>query len=131
MEEIKIQEIRPVHIDERGIITDILNKPLNHVGIITTKAGSVRANHYHKTSIQYNYVLSGKFEVSISKIDNSSEIKKIILKPGMLLTIPPMTIHKFKAIEKTILLDMISESREGIGYEEDVVRIQDPEKKFN
>lgn len=125
MNEIKIEEIKPVHVDERGIITDILNKHLNHVGIITTEKDCVRANHYHKTSIQYNYVLSGKFEVSIAKSNNPSEVKKIILEPGMLLTIPPMIIHKFKALEKTVLLDMISESREGIGYEDDVVRVKE------
>jgi quercetin dioxygenase-like cupin family protein len=125
MDEIRIENIEPVHIDKRGIIMDILNKKINHVGIITTEAGAIRANHYHKTSVQYNYVLSGSFEVSLSNVNNPSKIKKIILSPGKLLTIPPKVIHSFKAIEKTVLLDMISESREGSGYEEDVIRISD------
>jgi len=122
---IKIEEIKPVHVDKRGSITDLLNESINHVGLITTEEGCVRANHYHKKSTQYNYVLSGKFEVSISSVDKPLDKKIIILEPGMLLIIPPMTIHKFKAIEKTVLIDMISESRGGQGYEEDVVRVHE------
>ena len=123
MKDVEIKKICPVHIDKRGIISDILNKKINHVGLITTEAGAIRANHYHKLSTQYSYILSGKFEVLIASIDNPKDVEKIILNAGELITIPPKIIHRFKAIEKSVMIDMISESREGIKYEEDVVRV--------
>ena len=47
--------------DERGEITDILQHvPVDSVTLITCKKGAIRANHYHKESIQYSYVLSGE-----------------------------------------------------------------------
>ena len=123
MDEAKIKKIEPAFVDERGIITDLLNKPISHVGLIVTEKDALRARHYHNTSIQYNYLIEGKFEVTLSSSDAPSEERIIILEPGYLLTIPPKTIHKFKALTKTILVDMISNSREGTGYEDDVVRI--------
>lgn len=102
---------------------DLLNKKVSHVGIIITEKGATRANHYHKLSTQYNYVISGKFEITYAPVLNPTAKKKIILKSGYLLTIPPYIIHKFKALEKTVLLDIISESRAGKGYEKDVFRV--------
>jgi len=124
MNEAKIKKIFPVHTDERGIISDILNEKINHVGLITTEEEAIRGNHYHKLSTQYSYILSGKFEVLISPTNNPKDIKKIILNAGELITIPPKIIHRFKAIEKAVMIDMISESREDEGFEKDVVRIK-------
>ncbi|MCX6718090.1 MAG: cupin domain-containing protein [Candidatus Staskawiczbacteria bacterium] len=123
MKKVIVKKIKPAFEDKRGSISDLLNEKINHVGLIVTKKGCVRANHYHKLSTQYNYVLSGKFEVFFAKASNPSNVKKIILRPGELIIIPPMTIHRFKAIEKTILLDLISESRAGRKYESDTVRV--------
>jgi len=120
---VTVKKINPVHEDERGVIADLLNKKISHVGLITTEAGAVRGNHYHKESIQYSYILSGKFEVLISPVDNRKKIKKIILNEGELMIIPPNVIHRFKAIERAVMVDMISESREGANYEKDVVRV--------
>lgn len=120
----KVEKINPSYMDERGIISDILNEPINHAGLITTEKDSIRANHYHKKSIQYSYILSGKFEVLLAKPNNLNEIKKVILNPGELITIPSNVIHRFKAIERAVMFDMISESRDGEGYEDDVVRVK-------
>lgn len=120
---VRIEKIKPAHIDERGIISDLLNEGINHVGLITTEAGAVRANHYHKLSTQYSYIFSGIFEVLIAPADQSENVKKVIVNAGELIIIPPKVIHQFKAIEKAIMIDMISESRAGSDYEDDVVRV--------
>jgi len=119
-----VKRIEPVHKDERGSITDILNEKINHVGLIDTEKDAVRGNHYHKSSIQYTYVLSGKFEVLIAEPDSPKNVKKIILEPGDIIIIPSGIIHRFKALEKSVIIDMISESREGDSYENDVVRVE-------
>ncbi len=109
--------------DDRGSIVDLVNEKVNHVGLIVTEKGATRANHYHKKSTQYNYVVSGKFQITWAPASKPTQKKKIILKPGYLLTIPPMNIHQFKALEKTVLLDIISETRAAGGYEKDVYRV--------
>ena len=119
-----IQKIDPVFIDERGIITDLLNEPISHVGLITTEKDAVRANHYHKLSTQYSYILQGKFEVLIAPYDQQSNIKKVIVNVGELITIPPYVIHQFKALDRAIMIDMVSESRAGAGFEDDTVRVK-------
>ena len=123
LNEVIVEKIEPVYTDERGSIMDLLNKKLNHVGLIVTEKDAVRGNHYHKLSIQYTYVLSGKFEVLIAKSDSPTDVKKIILEAGEIITLPPGIIHRFKALERATIIDMISESREGSSYEEDVIRV--------
>jgi quercetin dioxygenase-like cupin family protein len=123
MEGVTIETISPVYEDKRGKITDLLNEKINHVGYITTKKGETRGKHYHRESIQYSYILSGKFEVLLAKPDKLSEIEKIILNKGELITINPNNIHTFTALEDAEMIDMISLSREGTGYETDVVRV--------
>jgi len=122
---VKITKITPAFEDDRGKISDLINEPINHVGLITTEKDAIRANHYHKLSTQYSYILSGKFEVLLSSVDDPDNKKKIILNAEELITIPPKVIHKFKAIENSTMVDMISESRAGTNYEKDVVRISD------
>ena len=46
--------------DKRGIILDLIEKEnINAVTYITLNRNSVRGNHYHKKTIQWNYILSG------------------------------------------------------------------------
>jgi len=124
MKSIIVKKLKPAYRDRRGVITDLLNEKVNHVGLITTKKGAVRANHYHKLSTQYGYILSGKMEVSTAKFNKISVVKKVILNPGELITIPPFTVHKFKAIKDSAMIDIISESRAGTKYESDVIRVE-------
>lgn len=123
MKKVTLTKLKLAHKDARGTIMDLLNEKVNHVGLIVTEKGAVRANHYHKKSHQYNYVTEGKFEITIAPVSNPKKKKKVILKPGYLLSIPPMNLHSFKALEKTTLLDIISESRASGGYEKDVYRV--------
>lgn len=122
MKGVTVKKITPVHSDERGAITDLLNENVGHVGLITTKAGTVRANHYHKKSIQYSYILSGKFKVLVASSEDTTKTEEITLNAGELITIQPGIVHSFKAIEDADMIDIISQSREGHNYEEDVMK---------
>ena len=124
MEKVTLKKLRIVHKDARGTIMDLLNSKINHVGIIVTEKGGLRANHYHKRSMQYDYLFSGTFEVTYAPVSNPNKKKKIILRAGYLITIPSMYIHSFKAKEKSVLINMMSTSREGKRYEKDVYRVE-------
>jgi len=125
MEKIEIKKIKPAFTDERGIISDILEKDVKHIGIIESKLGSVRGNHYHKKSVQYMYMISGKMEMKTKNMgENNSEVKLQIIEEGDLITIPANVAHSFKAIEESLFLDITTESRSGTGYEDDTFRIE-------
>ena len=91
-------DLSPNFYDDRGEITDLLTDvDINSITMITFKKGAVRANHYHKKTIQWNYVLSGKI-IFVSKIKN--KIKKIIGKKGDFVKIDTKEFHAIKAISK-------------------------------
>jgi dTDP-4-dehydrorhamnose 3,5-epimerase-like enzyme len=124
MKGVKVEKIELVYSDARGSIADILNEKLGHVGLIVTTKGSVRGNHYHNQSTQYSYILSGKFKVLVADSKDIKKVEKIILNAGELITIEPKITHSFEALEdNTVMIDMISQSRAGTGYENDVIRV--------
>lgn len=116
------KKIKSAFIDKRGKILDILEEPIGHVGHITFTKGAVRANHYHKKSVQYSYVLEGKIELTISDTKGKNK-RKYILTPGTLTTIPTYTVHTYKALTKAAILDMTTYDRKGEAYENDTFRI--------
>jgi quercetin dioxygenase-like cupin family protein len=118
-----VEKISPAFADKRGAITDLLNREISHVGLITTKKGAVRASHYHIKSSQYSYILSGTFEVLTASARSPRKITRHLVRAGELISIAPRTIHLFRATSNTEMVDMISLSRAGGGFESDVVRV--------
>ena len=120
---VKIKKMNPDFMDERGMICDLSNKQMNHVGLITTEKGAQRGPHYHHLSVQDSYILSGKFEVSLADAKHPEKAKRVIVNAGEMITVPAGIIHGFKAIERAIMIDM-SQTRGETGYESDVVRVK-------
>jgi len=123
MEGVIIKHLESVYNDERGEIWDLLNKEINHVGFLTCKKGSIRGNHYFRTSKRYAYIWSGSFELILAHANSPKNVEKIIIKKGDLIEIPSKIIHTFKAIEDSILVGMDTKSRAGEGYKEEMVRV--------
>ena len=108
-----IKKIEPGFSDERGVISNVLEEPINHVAVITSKAGSIRANHYHPEQIQYAYLVSGRYE-SISKDlkNKDTEIEKLIIEPGDLVITPPMIAHAWNVLEDSMMLNLTTGHRD-------------------
>src|SRR3989338_357202 len=123
MEGVKISKLKPVHLDERGEIWDLLNEKVEHVGFLTSKKGSLRGNHYFKTSKRYAYIWEGKYKIAFAHADKPDEIEEIILDKGHLIEISPNIIHTFVAMEDSILLGLDTTSRANDGYDKEMVRI--------
>lgn len=125
MKKISIKHIEPVFEDARGKILDILDDEIIlHVGLITSRKGAVRGDHYHKKAKQYNYILKGKMELLIEDIEDANkEPEKYILEKGDFVYIPTRLVHTLKALEDSEFLDFNTESRSGNGYKEDTIRV--------
>ncbi|MAF36659.1 hypothetical protein CL622_06100 [archaeon] len=114
--------------DERGIIANLLPEgvDIKSVLYITSKAGSIRSNHYHKKDTHFCYILSGKAEWHEKPVDapEGTEIEKEVLGVGDMVFTPAMIIHGVKFLEDTVFLAFATESRDQENYEEDTVRVE-------
>ena len=117
------------HADDRGTIRDIfVSSPKDHCSIITFSQGAVRANHFHKQSTQYTYVIDGEIVLATRLVDANGEpageIEKTVLGPGDLVTHPPYHAHAFRALKPSTILAFADGTRGGSDYENDVYRLQ-------
>ncbi len=111
--------------DERGKIIDLLEKQnINAITFISQKKGKVRGNHYHKKTIQWNYLLKGKITI-YSKIKNQ-KTKPITLNPGDLVLTSKHESHAIKAIQNCEFLVFTQGPRGGKEYENDTYRLKKP-----
>ena len=46
-----IVELEKPHVDDRGSIQPLVDMPMESCVLITSKKGTVRANHYHQTDL--------------------------------------------------------------------------------
>jgi quercetin dioxygenase-like cupin family protein len=112
-----VRKIEPAFEDERGAIANILEEPICHVAIITSKKGSIRANHYHPEQTQYAYLISGRYE-SLSKnlkVKNA-EVEKQIIEPGSLVITPPLIAHAWNILEDSVMLNLTTGHRHDKDY---------------
>lgn len=134
---IQISHINPDFVDERGGIARVVDQdkfPIRAILRITSKAGSIRANHYHKHDYHYIYIESGKCEYSEKPVNKpNSKIETITLNPGDLVLTNPGIIHAVKFLEDTVFYAFTTEKREQDQYEGDTVRITivEEEKSFD
>lgn len=113
------------HRDKRGLIIDLLDKKnINAITYITQKRGKVRGNHFHKKTIQWNYLIKGKIKLVTKKKNNN--IKEIILTEGDLVETSSNESHAIKAIKDSKYLVFTQGPRSGSEYEKDTFRLIKP-----
>tara|TARA_B100000809_G_C14781460_1_gene403123 strand:+ start:222 stop:602 length:381 start_codon:yes stop_codon:yes gene_type:complete len=111
--------------DERGDITNVLDKRINHVAVITSKTGAVRGNHYHPEDVQYCYLVSGRFESYAKDMnDPDGPVEKQVVKAGSLVLSPPMVAHAQVFLEDSVFLALTLDSRETNRFEDHTIRIK-------
>jgi quercetin dioxygenase-like cupin family protein len=90
-------------VDDRGTIQNIINTPISHVAIITSKAGSIRSNHYHLVNSHYIYVQSGLMEYWERDLDGSNT-KMVLCNPGDMIYSESNKVHKTVFLEDTTII---------------------------
>lgn len=111
--------------DTRGKIIDLIEKTnINSVTYITQKKGKIRGNHYHKKTIQWNYLIKGKIAIYAKIKNEKTKIK--ILKVGDLVVTSKNESHAIKAIKDSEFLVFTQGPRGGKEYENDTFRLKIP-----
>ena len=110
--------------DSRGEIQPLVDLTMKSAVLITSKKGTLRANHYHKTDWHFCYVISGSIEYFHRPHGSSEEPEKVLVKSGQLFFTPPMVDHTMLFPEDTVFLTLGRNSRRQEVYEADVERIK-------
>jgi dTDP-4-dehydrorhamnose 3,5-epimerase-like enzyme len=126
------KEIWPAHgvvklekpfVDGRGSIKPLVDSIMKSAVMIDSKAGSLRANHYHKTDWHYCYVVSGQIEYLHRRTGSNQQPKTILINEGEMVFTPPMIDHGMKFPVDTVFLTLSRNPRDQASYEADVVRV--------
>ena len=109
-------------IDLRGSIQPLVDSIMKSAVMIQSKAGSLRANHYHKTDWHYCYVISGKIEYYYKELNSDKTPELLIVEKGNMVFTPPLVEHCMKFPEDTLFLTLSRNPRDQETYELDVIR---------
>ena len=127
-EEIKNWPTKPLvdlekpFIDNRGSIQPLVDLLMKSAVMIHSKAGSLRANHYHKTDWHYCYVIYGKINYYHRELNSNKDPELLVVEKGRMVFTPPLIEHCMKFPEDTLFLTLSRNSRDQETYEADVVR---------
>jgi quercetin dioxygenase-like cupin family protein len=111
------------HTDARGSIQSLVNTPTHNVSLISSKEGTVRSNHYHKTDWHYIYVISGVLDYYFRRHGTGDNIQRFEAKQGDMIWTPPLEDHTTVFKEDTLILALSLKPRDQLAYESDVERI--------
>ena len=109
-------------VDLRGSIQPLVDSIMKSAVMIQSKAGSLRANHYHKTDWHYCYVISGKIEYYYKELNSDKKTELIVVEKGNMVFTPPLVEHCMKFPEDTLFLTLSRNPRDQETYELDVIR---------
>ena len=105
-------------IDKRGKISNYeLPEPINLIGYIESKKGTIRANHYHPVQEQKCLLIKGQF-ISIYKDllnDKSPKITHVV-NEGDLIVTKPNVAHAMVFTEDSIFVNLVRGEREHENY---------------
>ena len=105
-------------IDERGKISNYdLPEPINMIGYIESKKGTMRANHFHPVQEQKCLLIKGQF-ISIYKdlVDEKSTKVTHVVNEGDMIVTQPNVAHTMVFTEDTIFLNLVRGEREHDNY---------------
>jgi oxalate decarboxylase/phosphoglucose isomerase-like protein (cupin superfamily) len=111
--------------DGRGTITDIFHLvDMNSACLITNTPGAIRANHYHKKTTQFTYILSGTLDYYSKPVDSEEPANAITAVAGDFIISEPNEIHAMRAgADGCVLIAFAQGPRGGEDYESDTFRV--------
>ena len=105
-------------IDKRGKISNHeLPEPVNLIGLIDSKKGTTRANHYHPIQEQKCLVTKGQFISVYQDLLNKNSPKIThVVDEGQLIVTKPNTAHAMVFSKDTVFLNLVRGEREHENY---------------
>ena len=101
-------------VDDRGSITNYeLPEPINWIGWIESKKGTVRANHWHPIQQQKCILISGRY-ISVFKDlkTPNAPMTTQLMEPGDVVVTEPQVAHTMVFLEDSLFLNLVNGERE-------------------
>ena len=123
-------------VDKRGMISNHeLTEPINLIGLIDSKKGTIRANHYHPQQEQKCLFTKGQIiEVYQDIINPNSPKVTQVVNAGQLSVIKPNVAHTMVFTKDTTFLNLVRGERDhdnyGITHTIKHVFVNEEEKKL-
>lgn len=126
-----IVPLGPGFVDWRGRITNLTTKGATSVAVLTSKAGSSRASHVHKTDDHLAFVISGQVEYwwqdgvvnEAGAFEPSGKTRKVVAEEGQAFYTPPWVAHTMFFPVDTVFATISCQSREHEDHEADLIRV--------
>jgi hypothetical protein len=110
-------------VDVRGALIPLVDRLMKSAVLIESVAGTIRANHYHKTDWHYAYLLSGEMDYYHRPTGSTHPPEKLRVGKGQMVFTPPLVDHAMVFPVDTVFLTLSRNPRDQTSYEADVVRI--------
>ena len=100
------------HSDGRGAIRGLINSnEWGEINFIESDAGQIRGLHYHRSSLEFFFIVSGEILVKTWPLD--SKLKKglesqVVVKAGDAFLVRPMTLHAFETLQPSSWINAMS-----------------------
>lgn len=89
--------------DARGSLKQLVHEGWKQVNYITSVAGALRGNHYHKENVEAFFVISGRFKLVAETLDKSKK-EEYEMKAGDFFVVKPNVNHSFDYLGPTQLI---------------------------
>ena len=122
-----IVQLSAPYEDARGTIQNLFTEGMQSGALITSKAGTRRADHYHKTGNHLCLLLSGVLIYRWRPVGKNTKPNALTITPGLAFFSPPMVEHSMEFVVDSTFLSFDSKvTRDHEGYENDLVRLAEP-----
>jgi len=131
-------DMEPPVGDARGRIIPVSHIQRGSCVVIESKAGTVRAQHWHLRDDHHCYLVSGSMlyleqEIitrgrKIVERPNEALIRGFLVQAGECVYTPPQRAHAMFFLEDTVFITLGDRHRTQADYEKDLVRLSDDEK---
>lgn len=109
--------------DERGEIVEVAEGDFKEFLMISSKKGSIRANHYHLKGGHLCYIVSGKMRYAESDHHYGQPSSRIV-GAGEAVFTGPIVPHAMEFLEDTLMVCLSTLKRSDGDYEKDLVRVK-------
>ena len=105
-------------VDSRGRINNYeLTEPINLIGYIESKKGTIRANHYHPIQEQKCLLVKGQYISVIKDLSvANAQIETRVINKGDIAIIKPNVAHTMVFTEDSVFLNLVCGEREHENY---------------
>ena len=113
-----VRDGQGLYVDERGIISNHeLTEPINLIGLIESKKGTLRANHYHPQQEQKCLFTKGQIIEIFQDVVNPNAPKITqVVNAGQLSIIKPNVAHTMVFTKDTTFLNLVRGERDHENY---------------